>query len=267
MTMPYYRAVAVVVAAAILSPVASAQRPAANSADVAALHPGARDAAAVVDAFHAALGRGDTAAAAALLAEDALIFESGGVERSKAEYESHHLAADAAFSGAVPAVVLRRAGNAANGLAWVATEARMTGKYKDRAVDRLSTETMILRDTGRGSKIVHIHWSSQAAKPKAAVTQPSAGPSLLASSNPAAGAVVQAPVEKLDLHFAHPARLREVTVTAPDGTLMPMMVTAVGETVHYSLPLTSLSRGRHVVRWKAARGGKDYEGEFDFEVR
>ena len=267
MAMPYYRTVAAVVAAVILSPGAYAQRPAANSADVAALHPSARNAAAVVDAFHAALRRGDASAAAALLAEDALIFESGGVERSKAEYESHHLAADAAFSKAVPAVVLRRAGNGANGLAWVATEARMTGTYKDRAVDRLSTETMILRDAGRGWKIVHVHWSSKAADPKSAATDPSAGPSLLASSDPAAGAVVEGPVEKLDLHFSRPARLREVTITAPDGTLMPMMVTAIGETLRYSLPLTSLNRGRHIVRWKAARGGKDYEGEFDFEVR
>lgn len=267
MTMPCYRIVAAVVAVAMLSPAAFAQRLAPNPAEIAGLHPSARDAAAVVDAFHAALGRGDSSAAAALLAQDALIFESGGVERSKAEYESHHLAADAAFSKAVPAVVLRRAGHAANGLAWVATESSMTGTYKDRAVDRLSTETMILRDVDRGWKIVHVHWSSQAAKPKAAASEPSAGPSLLASSTPAAGAVVQGPVEKLDLHFSRPARLREITMRAPDGTLMPMMVTAVGETLHYSLPLTGLGRGRHIVRWKAARGGKDYEGEFDFEVR
>jgi methionine-rich copper-binding protein CopC len=267
MTMPYYQTVAAVLAALIFSPVAFAQRPAPSSADVAALHPSARDAAAIVDSFHAALGRGDAAAAAGLLSEDALIFESGGVERSKAEYESHHLAADAAFSKAVPAVVLRRAGKAANGLAWVATEGRMTGTYKDRAVDRLSTETMILRDAGRGWKIVHVHWSSQAAKPNAAATEASAAPSLLANSDPAAGAVVEGPVENLELHFSRPARLREVTITAPDGTLMPMMVTAIGETRHYSLPLTGLSRGRHIVRWKAGRGGQDHEGEFDFEVR
>lgn len=57
-----------------------------------------REAAAVVDAFHAALRRGDTRAAAALLSDDALIFETGGAERSKAEYAAHHLPADAEFS-------------------------------------------------------------------------------------------------------------------------------------------------------------------------
>jgi hypothetical protein len=37
-------------------------------------------------AFHAALANGDADAALALMAENALIFESGGVERSRGEY-------------------------------------------------------------------------------------------------------------------------------------------------------------------------------------
>ena len=55
----------------------------------------AAGAAATVDAFHAALTAGNTAAAARLLAEQALIFESGEVEHGKAEYVAHHLPADA----------------------------------------------------------------------------------------------------------------------------------------------------------------------------
>lgn len=163
MIMRYYRTAAAVLAAAMLSPMAFAQPVTAEPTEVAALPSAARDAAVVVDAFHAALSRGDTAAAAAFLADDALIFESGGVERSKAEYASHHLAADAAFSKAVPAVTVRRSGDAANGLAWIATEGRMTGTYKDKPVDRVSTETMVLRQIGRTWKIVHVHWSSKAA--------------------------------------------------------------------------------------------------------
>src|SRR5690606_29848204 len=50
-------------------------------------------AAEAVDAFHAALRAGDRDAALAVLAEDALIFEAGGAERSRAEYASHHLEA------------------------------------------------------------------------------------------------------------------------------------------------------------------------------
>ena len=125
--------------------------------------PTARPAAAVVDAFHAALRRGDTRAALALLAEDALIFEAGGVERGKAEYASHHLAADAAFSQAVPSTISRRAGEAVGRIAWIATEGRTTGTFKGKAVDRKSVETMVLRRTGAGWRIAHIHWSSAAA--------------------------------------------------------------------------------------------------------
>ena len=42
----------------------------------------------MVDAFHAALDRGDTAAAAGFLSDALLVFEGGGVERSKAEKEA-----------------------------------------------------------------------------------------------------------------------------------------------------------------------------------
>jgi len=120
----------------------------------------ARPAASVVDGFHLALARGDTRAALRFLAENALIFESGGAERSKAEYASHHLAADAAFSQAVPARITRRTGEAMGSTAWIASEGRTTGKWKGKAVDVVTTETMILRRMGGAWKITHIHWSS-----------------------------------------------------------------------------------------------------------
>ena len=123
-----------------------------------------RSAAATVDAFHAALHHGDTAAAAAFIADDALIFESGGVERSKAEYTGHHLAADAEFSRAVTSVVTKRTAHANGAFAWVASEGRTTGNYHGRALDLVTTETMLLRRAGGAWKIVHIHWSSGAAK-------------------------------------------------------------------------------------------------------
>jgi ketosteroid isomerase-like protein len=120
-----------------------------------------RPAAATVDAFHAALRRGDTHAAAALLAEDALIFESGGVERTKAEYAAHHLPADTEFSRAVSSAVTRRTGASEGPIAWVSTEGRTTGTYKGKPVDLLTTETMVLRRAAGQWRIVHIHWSSQ----------------------------------------------------------------------------------------------------------
>lgn len=128
-----------------------------------ALAGSARPAASIVDGFHAALRRGDTQAALGFLAEEALIFEAGGVERGKAEYASHHLAADAAFSQAVPGTITRRAGEAAGNVAWITSEGRTAGTYKGKAVDRRTVETMVLRRTKAGWKIVHIHWSSAAA--------------------------------------------------------------------------------------------------------
>lgn len=128
-----------------------------------ALQPSARDAAAIVDAFHAALRRGDLSAASALLAADALIFESGSVERTKAEYEAKHLPADAQFSRAVPSTLIRRSGQSDGSTAWIASEGRVTGTFKGKKVDRLTTETMVLRRDRAAWKIVHIHWSSGAA--------------------------------------------------------------------------------------------------------
>lgn len=148
---------------ALASAANAAPKPAgSHSVPINLLAPSARPPAAVVDAFHAALQRGDTKAALGFLANDALIFEAGGVERGKAEYASHHLAADAAFSQAVPARLARRAGQAVGGIAWIASEGRTTGTFKGKAVDRRTVETMVLRRMGAGWKIVHIHWSSAA---------------------------------------------------------------------------------------------------------
>lgn len=135
-----------------------------NSTGQGSLPPAVRGAASTVDAFHAALRRGDLSAAASLLAEDALVFESGGVERSKAEYEAKHLPADAEFARALATTISRRSGRSDGKVAWVASEGRVTGTFKGKAIDRLTTETMVLRRDGGIWKIVHIHWSSGAAR-------------------------------------------------------------------------------------------------------
>ena len=155
-----------VAALSVLVASASAAHPTQHKggSQTSALAPSARTPAEVVDAFHAALERGDARAAQSLLTEDALIFEEGGAERGKAEYSAHHLGADAAFSKAVPGKVTRRAGGAAGNIAWIATEGRTTGAWKAKAIDRVTTETMVLRRSGGGWKIVHIHWSSAAAQ-------------------------------------------------------------------------------------------------------
>src|SRR3546814_303054 len=102
--------------------------------------------------------------ALALLADDVLIFESGGAERSKAEYASYHLAADATFSQATAQTITHRTGRAEGDLASIATESKPVGTYKDRPINPIGTETMFLRRQNDGWQIVHIHWSSANAK-------------------------------------------------------------------------------------------------------
>lgn len=155
--------VAALVAAGTVA-AASAHEPAKTVSASASLAPAALEAAAVVDAFHAALDHGNEADALALLADDVLIFESGGAERSKAEYAGHHLAADANFSQATAQAITQRTGRAEGDLAWIATESKTTGTYKVRPIDLIGTETMLLRRQHGGWQIVHIHWSSANAK-------------------------------------------------------------------------------------------------------
>ncbi len=118
--------------------------------------------AAVVDQFFRALASGDASAAGALLDPAVVIYESGGVERSRTEYAAEHLGADAAFLKSATHKMISRTGEVVGDLAWVATEARLTS-LGAKPVDLVSTETMILRKQPGGWRIVHIHWSSRKA--------------------------------------------------------------------------------------------------------
>lgn len=119
-----------------------------------------------VTAFHAALTSGNTTAALALLTDDALIYESGNVESSRAEYASHHLKADAAFSAAVKRTLISRSQGETGDAAWVLSVETVTGTYRDRAINSRSVETMLLRRIEGEWRIAHIHWSSADLKPR-----------------------------------------------------------------------------------------------------
>src|SRR6185503_9963684 len=125
-------------ALAVLSIPAPAHESTGTTAPRSVLPAAARGAAATVDAFHAALKRGDTIAAAALLADDALIFEAGGVERTKAEYAARHLPADAEFAQATSSMVTHRNARSDGTLAWIASEGRTTGKLRGKAINSVS---------------------------------------------------------------------------------------------------------------------------------
>ena len=121
---------------------------------------------ATVNAFHTALASGNPRSALDLLAENVLIFESGGVEHSRAEYSSHHLAADAAYSAAVRRTLINRSHGEAGNAAWVTSVETVAGAYRGRVINSRSVETMLLHKTAGQWRITHIHWSSKDVAPK-----------------------------------------------------------------------------------------------------
>jgi mono/diheme cytochrome c family protein len=133
--------------------------------DSAAVAPAPKDPAAAVDAFFAALRQGDRATAERWLDPGVLIFESGGAQRSRDEYAAEHLGEDMAFLRTARQTVLRRTGDATGDLAWVASEQRLAKPNESGPGSIASTETMLLKRTPDGWRIVHIHWSSASVKP------------------------------------------------------------------------------------------------------
>ncbi len=113
-----------------------------------------------VDAFHAAVSGDDRDAALALLDEDVVIFEAGGAEMSRQEYASHHLGGDMKFAAAVERTVTDRQSDSRGDIAWVLTRTETHGSLGEREIHSRGTETMLLRRTDDGWRIVHIHWSS-----------------------------------------------------------------------------------------------------------
>lgn len=126
----------------------------------------ARPAMAVVEQFSAALRADDLKRAGALLADDVLILESGGAERSRAEYLGGHAIHDAAFLKTADVQLRQRTTRVDGDTAWVGTESELHATQDGKAMTLLSTETMVLKRTGANWRIVHIHWSSRPKKAK-----------------------------------------------------------------------------------------------------
>lgn len=118
----------------------------------------------VVNDFHAALAKGDSGTALRLLSVDAIILESGALER-RSEYRSHHLPADIEFAKSVAAkrgpLQVMVKGTAA----WTAATSETKGKFKGRAIDSTGAESMILTKEAAGWRIRSIHWSSRKRTP------------------------------------------------------------------------------------------------------
>jgi ketosteroid isomerase-like protein len=146
-------------------PGAHPPRPAQTPAPTAP--PVALDALGTANAFSAALAKGDASTVMSLLAENVVIYESGGQESSREEYASHHLPLDIAFLAGIKIEVLERKQGGNAEIAWVITRSRFTGTHKGKAVDLYSTESLVLQHASAGWKIVHVHWSSQPVERKA----------------------------------------------------------------------------------------------------
>ena len=147
-------AVAAVSVCAVLAPLTTPWRPtvAQFASDSAAV-------AQVVERYHQALVDGDSLAALALLAQDAVILESGGLE-SREEYRSHHLPADIAFAGAVKGTRSPVKTWTRGDVAWTTATSLVRGNYQKRVVNSTGAELMVLTRTAGGWKIRAIHWSS-----------------------------------------------------------------------------------------------------------
>ena len=120
--------------------------------------------AAVVAKYHDALTSGDSAAALALLADDAVILESGSVE-SREQYRAHHLPADINASRTSQAqrgpVHVRIHGE----VAWTSSTSTSQRVVNGNAVTSSMAELMVLVKTSSGWKISAIHWSSRTRRP------------------------------------------------------------------------------------------------------
>ena len=108
--------------------------------------------------------RGDAEAVAALMADDAVIYEQGWVEVSKDQYVTGHLPGDIAYSVGMTDEVVSRRVSTSGAFSVVLTQSRTTGTYESKPVDREGTETMVLKRAKGAWLITHIHWSSHAKK-------------------------------------------------------------------------------------------------------
>ena len=124
-----------------------------------AIAPEAEAIAATVNQFHAALLRGDRTAALDLLAPDAVILESGGLQ-TREEYAREHLGEDIAFVKAIPGIRSNAFTKQEGNVAWTTATTKSIGKYNGRDVNSVGVELMVLMKTASGWHISAIHWSS-----------------------------------------------------------------------------------------------------------
>ena len=125
-------------------------------------HDGAHDGPAdTVKSFHAAMSAGDEAGVLKALAENVMIFEGGGVEMSRQEYENHHMKADMKGNAGAVRNVTSETEKVFGTIATVLSTTLREGSRDGKAYRYKGTETMVLEKRADGWKIIHIHWSGR----------------------------------------------------------------------------------------------------------
>ena len=120
--------------------------------------------ASMVQRFDALMAAGDSAGLLAMLADDVVVLESGGLE-TRSEFRSHHLPADISFAKAVKSqqgpILVRVLGD----VAWASSTSIMEGESRGRQVNSVSAELMVFSRQNGEWKIRAIHWSSRTRRP------------------------------------------------------------------------------------------------------
>jgi len=113
-----------------------------------------------VHSFHAALTRGDAQAALMLLAQDAVILESGSAQ-SREEYAREHIGEDIAFAKAVQTTRTNESVHHEGNVAWTTATTQTRGNFNGRVIDSTGVELMVLTRREGQWRIRAIHWSSR----------------------------------------------------------------------------------------------------------
>ena len=120
----------------------------------------------VVDAFSAAIDRGDRVAALSLLERDVAVFENGFADRSRSEFEGQHLAFDISFASTTERTLRSRRQGGAGDLYWITSLYEDRGTFEGKPVHLSTAETVLLRRSGGRWRISHLHWSADQIPPE-----------------------------------------------------------------------------------------------------
>ncbi len=142
-----------VLTALITANVAVTQSAVAQSADSVAV-------VAAVERFHGALAASDSALAVSVLADDALVIESGAIQ-SRAEYLGHHLGADMKASQGSKGVRSVTNVTVVGTMAYVVSKTETPASGAEGSTASELVELMVVSKSTNGWKIRAVHWSSR----------------------------------------------------------------------------------------------------------